>query len=218
MNFCVSQVDKKVEIIYVKGMGIDKTLNPNQIFDQWFKEAKEAGVVDPTAMTLATASPEGWASARIVLLKKHTEKGFYFFTNYESDKAQQLIENPKAALVFHWRLPSHRQIRIRGTVEKLGYEESNAYFQSRGRGSQVGAWASQQSREIQSREELLKRAQDIEEKYKDKEIPCPEHWGGFCIQPLVIEFWEEQEHRLHDRFHFFRSSLSDSWSMKRLAP
>lgn len=199
-------------------MEITKDSNPNQIFDQWFSEAGAAGVVDPTAMTLATSDKEGWSMARMVLLKKHTEKGFCFFTNYNSEKAKQLSENPKASLVFHWRSPVHRQVRVRGTVVKTSYEESNEYFQSRDRGSQIGAWASPQSSEVQSREVLLKRAKDVEEKYKGESIPCPEHWGGFCIQPLTIEFWQEQDHRLHDRFCFSRESLEQAWGLKRLAP
>lgn len=199
-------------------MEITKDTDPNQLFSQWFESAKQADEVDLTAMTLSTVDQQGWACSRVVLLKQHDEKGFCFFTNYNSPKSQQLIENEKTSLVFHWRTPFHRQVRIRGMAEKMTYEESNAYFQSRERGSQIGAWASPQSSEIQGREELVRKAQELEEKYKDQVIPCPEHWGGFRIQALVIEFWQEQDHRLHDRFQFSRSSLQEPWQLKRLAP
>jgi pyridoxamine 5'-phosphate oxidase len=192
---------------------------PIDIFTTWFQEAQESDNFEPTAMTLATVDSTGMPSARIVLLKEFNEEGFCFFTNYESVKGQELLTHPKAALVFHWEKPFHRQIRIRGLIEKLNYERSNAYFQRRVRGSQIGAWASPQSRKISSREELVDLVKKTEKRFEgQEEIPCPENWGGFCLKPLSIEFWQEQQFRLHDRLHFTRNDLSQAWSAQRLAP
>ena len=193
--------------------------DPFELFKAWFETAKGQDQHEPTSMTLASLNDEGLPSARVVLLKQYDENGFCFFTNYNSAKSQELVSHPKAALTWHWEKPEHRQIRVRGLVEKTSYEESNAYFQTRARGSQIGAWASPQSEEITSREELMARVKEMEEKFAEAEtIPCPKHWGGFRVQPLSIEFWQAGEFRLHDRLHFSRESLASAWTIRRLAP
>lgn len=169
-------------------------------------------------MVLASVDTNGMPAARVLLLKQHDENGFCFFTNYESEKSKQLISSGKAAMTFHWEKPFHRQVRIRGLVEKTTREESDAYFQSRVRGSQIGAWASPQSHEIQSRDELVQRVHEMEERFKEGPIECPPYWGGFRLKALSIEFWQSQEFRLHDRMHFQRESLESAWQAKRLAP
>lgn len=190
--------------------------DPIDQFKQWFQEALEAGVPEPNAMTLATATPEGQPSARIVLLKDVGAKGFVFYSNYESRKGKELARNPQAALVFWWE-PLERQVRIEGTVERIPEEESNAYFQRRPRGSQLGAWASPQSRVIESRDVLKKRLAEVKEEYGDGDpIPRPPQWGGFRLQPTAIEFWQGRPNRLHDRLHYRRNK--DRWTLERLAP
>ncbi len=176
------------------------------------------GNFEPTAMILATVDSQGMPSARVVLLKEFDDRGLCFFTNYESEKGKELKAHPQGALVFHWEKPLHRQIRVRGTFEKMSYEQSNAYFQTRPRGSQIGAWSSPQSQVIQSRDELKQSVQAIEERFKGGEIPCPENWGGYRLQPLSFEFWQAQEFRLHDRMKFSRSKPSGPWIAQRLAP
>jgi pyridoxamine 5'-phosphate oxidase len=198
---------------------IDPNRNPREVFNQWFDKAIAGGNFEPTAMTLATLGLDGTPSARVVLLKHQNDQGFYFFTNYESTKGQELINTPKAALNFHWEKPLHRQVRIRGLVEKSTFEESTKYYQSRSRGSQVGAWASPQSQELTSRDELEKLVSDVDAKFKDQDpLPCPENWGGFVLKPLSIEFWQEGEFRLHDRMLFSRDKLEGPWKSQRLAP
>ncbi len=197
---------------------IKKDDNPFKVFKEWFNLAGKADNFEPTALTLATVDESGMPSARVVLLKQFDDNGLCFFTNYDSEKGQELDKHPKAAMVFHWPLPLHRQIRVRGTIEKLPYEHSNAYFQTRPRGSRIGAWASPQSQEISSREELEKQVKAMEERFSEDSIPCPENWGGYRLQPLSFEFWQAQDFRLHDRIKFTRSSLQDDWQAKRLAP
>ena len=197
---------------------IQSNSNPTEIFADWFQKAEGSGVFDPTEMALATGTKDGEISVRVVLLKKFDDKGFCFFTNYNSNKSKALEDNPNGAVAFHWQAPFHRQVRVQGLVEKMTYEENNKYFQSRPRGSQVAAVASPQSQKISSREELEKLIKDVEDKYGDETIPCPEFWGGWRIRPLRIEFWQSQEFRRHDRFVFTRKSLEDSWSMERVAP
>lgn len=194
--------------------------DPIDAFLQWFDEALKAGVADPTAMTLATASKAGRPSARIVLLKgtsvgRDGARGLEFFTNYASRKSQDLDENPQAALVFHWPA-MRRQVRFEGRVEKLAVEESNAYFQTRPRGSRIGAWSSPQSRPISSREELEHFVRQSEERFKESEIPCPPFWGGWRLIPDHIEFWEERPFRLHERLVFDKNAAG--WFIARLAP
>lgn len=197
---------------------IEKSADPLRVFKEWFELNLEHNSFEPTAMTLATVDTEGMPSARIVLLKEYDQEGFCFFTNYESVKGQELINNPKGALAFHWQKPFHRQVRVRGLIERLSYERSNSYFQKRERGSRIGAWASPQSHEIQNRDELKTLVQKMEDRFKDTEIPCPENWGGYCLRPLSLEFWEAKEHRLHDRLRFTRETLEENWTSKRLAP
>lgn len=195
----------------------DVDANPFHQFGKWFQEAMQAELPEPNAMTLATATTAGRPSARIVLLKGFDEKGFVFFTNYESRKGQEMLENPQAALVFFWQ-GLERQVRIEGRIAKVQSEESTAYFQSRPKGSQIGAWASPQSRSIGSRAELEANVQALEEKYALAEVlPRPEHWGGYVVQPDLIEFWQGRPSRLHDRIQYVRQA-DGTWKIERLAP
>lgn len=190
--------------------------DPIKQFQLWFDEAIAAKLPLPEAMTLATATPEGRPSARMVLLKQVDEQGFVFFTNYHSAKAAELESNPYAALVFYWsRLD--RQVRVEGTVERTPAEESQEYFQTRPRESQIGAWASPQSSVIAGREVLEQRARELEDYYRDREIECPRHWGGYRLRPDKVEFWKSRIGRLHDRI-LYELSSSGEWSIKRLAP
>ena len=177
----------------------EKLVDPDPIkqFQAWFSDAIAANLPLPEAMNLATATPEGRPSSRMVLLKQVDEDGFVFFTNYHSAKAQQLESNPYAALVFYW---SHldRQVRIEGKVERTSVAESSEYFQTRPRESQIGAWASPQSNVIPGREMLEERARELEEYYRDREIECPGHWGGYRVRPNRIEFWKSRVGRMHD--------------------
>jgi pyridoxamine 5'-phosphate oxidase len=194
------------------------TKNPIRLFEQWFEEARSKGIPSPEAMTLATASRRGVPSARIVLLKAVSPKGFVFYTNYESRKGSDLESNPRAALVFHWE-PLGKQVRIEGRVEHASRAESNRYFASRDRGSRIGAWASNQSQPIPDRATLLKRVHDAEAKYPGDVVPRPPHWGGYRVIPERIEFWSSGEFRLHDRFVFTRSTKTPSpWKVIRLSP
>jgi pyridoxamine 5'-phosphate oxidase len=167
-------------------------------------------------MTLATATPDGRPSARMVLLKQVDENGFVFFTNYQSVKAEQLDVNPYAALVFYWN-QLERQVRVEGSVTRTSAQESREYFQTRPRESQIGAWASAQSEIITSRDVLEQRARELESLYLDREIDCPEHWGGYRLTPERIEFWKGRIGRLHDRILYQRASDS-IWTISRLAP
>jgi len=198
--------------------GLDeKTINRDPIrqFQTWFKDAIDAKLPLPEAMTLATATPDGKPSARMVLLKQVDDEGFVFFTNYNSAKAAQLDANPFAALVFYWsRLD--RQVRVEGSVVRTSAQESRDYFRTRPRESQIGAWASAQSEVISSREFLEQRAQEFEALYGDREIDCPEYWGGYRLKPDRIEFWKSRIGRLHDRILYER--VSDGWTITRLAP
>jgi pyridoxamine 5'-phosphate oxidase len=198
--------------------GLDeKTINRDPIaqFKAWFDDAIAAKLPLPEAMTLATATPDGRPSARMVLLKQVDEDGFVFFTNYNSAKSEQLDANPYAALVFYWA-PLDRQIRVEGSVVRTTAQESRDYFTTRPRESQIGAWASAQSEVISSREALEQRARELEGLYCDREIDCPEHWGGYRLRPERIEFWKSRIGRLHDRILYQRGS--DGWTISRLAP
>lgn len=195
----------------------DLAPTPIQQFEKWFNFALSKNVKEPNAMTLATATKDGIPSARIVLLKGFDENGFIFYTNYDSHKAKELIENPKAALVFCW-LELHKQIRIEGKVEKVSTEESTEYFQSRPKGSQIGAWASPQSQVIENRDILEKNVKDLNAQYADSEIlPLPENWGGFIVKPTKIEFWQGRSSRLHDRLRYTLTE-NEEWEIDRLAP
>lgn len=195
----------------------DINLDPIKQFNLWFQQALDAGLSEPNAMTLATATTEGKPTARIVLLKGVSETGFVFYTNYESQKGQQLIANPYAALVFLWH-ELERQVRIEGKVEQLTTAESGEYFHSRPQASQLGAWASDQSRIIPNRQVLEQKLADLEKQYSDDTtIPLPEHWGGFRVIPHRIEFWQGRPSRLHDRL-VYDLEEDGSWSINRLAP
>jgi len=189
--------------------------NPIAMFDDWFEQAKEAGIVLPESLTLATASATGMPSARVVLLKSFDQSGFTFFTNYNSRKGQELTENPQAAMVFHWNI-LQRQVRIEGQIERVSEQESLAYFHSRPRGSQIGAWASAQSSEIDSRETLADKVKELDKKYQGKTIPLPPFWGGFKLIPTHMELWQGRADRLHDRYYF--TQTTDGWQRTRLAP
>jgi pyridoxamine 5'-phosphate oxidase len=190
--------------------------DPIKQFQLWFDDAIAAKLPLAEAMTLATATPEGRPSARMVLLKQADAGGFVFFTNYHSAKAAQLESNPYAALVFYWN-PLDRQVRVEGKVERTSAEESELYFQTRPRESQIGAWASPQSSVIAGREVLEQRAQELEEYYRDRAIECPGHWGGYRLRPDKIEFWKSRVGRLHDRI-LYELTSGGTWAIKRLAP
>jgi pyridoxamine 5'-phosphate oxidase len=189
--------------------------DPINQFKRWFDDAVASGMKLPEAMTLATATPEGRPSARVVLLKDVDNDGFVFYTNYRSAKARDLEANPQAALVFYWS-QFDRQVRVEGTVERVSTEESRAYFKTRPRESQIGAWASPQSNVIEKREVLEARVAELEQLYGDGEIECPEHWGGYRVKPTRIEFWKSRVGRLHDRIVYER--VGENWKISRLAP
>jgi len=198
--------------------GLDeKTIDRDPIrqFQTWLNEAFAAKLPLAEAMTLATATPDGKPSARMVLLKQVDHDGFVFYTNYNSAKARQLDANPYAALVFFW-VQFDRQVRVEGSISKTSAEESRAYFSTRPRESQIGAWASEQSEEIASRAALEERAVELEKQYGGRDIDCPEHWGGYRLKPERIEFWKSRIGRLHDRILYQREG--DSWTIIRLAP
>lgn len=189
--------------------------DPIALAQRWFADAQAAGLEQHDAMTLATATPDGRPSARAVLLKGIDARGFAFFTNYESRKGHELEANPYAALVLLW-IPLQRQLRVTGRVERLSDEESDAYFATRPRGSQLGAWASEQSRPLPDRSALERRWAALDERYGGGAVPRPPHWGGFRVEPGEIEVWQGRANRLHDRFAYVRTS--DGWTRERLAP
>ncbi len=190
--------------------------NPFVQFGAWLEEARQVGVLEPTAMTLATVGQDGTPSARIVLLKGFDEEGFVFFTNYASTKGHEIAGNAKVALVFFWA-ELERQVRIQGTATRVSREESEAYFHSRPLGSQLGAWASRQSTVVKSREVLEARLSELAAEYEGKEIPLPPFWGGYRVAPATIELWQGRESRLHDRLRYTRDGAS-GWRRERLSP
>jgi pyridoxamine 5'-phosphate oxidase len=196
----------------------EKTVDrdPLKLFQRWLDEAIAAGIHLPEAMTLATSTPEGKPSARLILLKEADERGFVFYTNYNSPKARDLDSNPQAAMVFYWP-QLERQVRVEGAIERTSADESDAYFKTRPRESQIGALASPQSEVIPSREALQQRARELEKLYEGREVKRPAHWGGYRLLPERIEFWKGRPSRLHDRILYERQS-DGSWSIKRLAP
>ncbi|UAY52261.1 pyridoxamine 5'-phosphate oxidase [Ferruginibacter albus] len=194
----------------------DVAANPVEQFSKWWDAAIKSNIDEVNAMTLATATPTGKPFARIVLLKGFDEKGFSFYTNYESDKGLELASNPQAALLFFWK-ELQRQVRIEGTVEKLSAEESDVYFASRPEGSRIGAWASPQSKVVSTRNELEESFLAYEKEFKGKDIPRPPHWGGYRIVPKQIEFWQGRPNRLHDRIQYSLQK-DNNWKIERLAP
>ena len=195
-----------------------RDLDPDPVkqFTNWFTAAVEAQIRDVNAMNLATATPDGRPSVRVVLLKSFDQDGFVFFTNYESEKGQQLELNPFAALGFYW-IELDRQVRISGPVEKTSRAESERYFHSRPVGSQLGAWASRQSEAVDARRVLDARMAEMTERFAEKPIPLPPHWGGYRLKPDSFEFWQGRPNRLHDRF-LYQLQADGSWKIDRLAP
>lgn len=192
-------------------------LDPSPIvqWQRWYDQAAEGGVAEPNAMVVSTIADDGAPDARVVLVRGVDERGFVFFTNYDSAKGRQLADDPVAAATFAW-LDLHRQVRVRGTVVTVGNEESDDYFASRPRDSQIGAWASPQSNPIADRDELMRRVAETTARFEGGPVPRPEHWGGFRLQPIEFEFWQGRPNRLHDRFRYRRSA--GSWVIERLAP
>lgn len=190
--------------------------DPLMQFGKWWNEAITASIEEPNAMTIATASADGLPSARVVLLKGYDNNGFVFFTNYDSFKGRQLEENPRACLVFFWK-ELERQVRITGLVGRTSGAASDEYYKSRPIGSQIGSIISPQSQVIESREWLMQREFELLAEYKDKPVTRPSHWGGYCVQPVTIEFWQGRPNRLHDRIQY---SLEENgqWKIERLAP
>jgi len=189
--------------------------DPLLLFSQWFQAAEKGGIFLPESMALATATPDGVPSVRYVLLKAYDERGFVFYTNYASRKAREMDENPEATLLFHWAI-LQRQVRLEGRVGRISKEESEAYFHSRGRGSQIGAWASAQSEPLPDRETLERRVKEYQEKFRGQEVPLPPFWGGYRLLPRSMEFWQGRANRLHDRIRFIRQGKE--WERVRLYP
>lgn len=214
MNQPIADIRREYKLQSLNETGV--AANPIEQFTRWWEEAINSHIDEVNAMTLATATPDGQPSARIVLLKGYDENGFVFFTNYNSHKGHELAKNPHAALVFFWK-ELERQVRIEGVVEKIPAAESDAYFQSRPAGSRIGAWASPQSSVIAGREVIEAAYSQFEKQFSSNSIPRPEHWGGYMVKPTLIEFWQGRSSRLHDRILY---TLSDSkaWKKERLAP
>ena len=194
-----------------------EALDPTALFKQWFEEARAREPNDPEAMTLATVDSDGLPDARMVLMKDFDENGLVFYTNEESAKGRELAETPKAAALFHWK-SLRRQIRVRGTVASVSEATSDAYFRSRPRDSRIGAWASQQSRPLESRFSLEKAIALYAAKYAIGEVPRPSYWHGYRLNPLSFEFWRDRPFRLHDRVQFSRAAADAPWRSQRLYP
>ena len=204
---------------YDKGSLLESGIsdNPLELFQKWFSEVDQHFPQDETnAMTLSTLGLDGFPRGRVVLLKKYTQQGFIFYTNYESEKGKSIIAHPKVSLSFHWA-GAERQVIIKGKAEKIAVDVSDGYFESRPRGSQLGAHASQQSTVVPNRQTLENQLKTLEEKFKNKSIPRPEFWGGFIVKPIEIEFWQGRANRLHDRIRYqLQSDLN--WKIERLSP
>ncbi|NOR24491.1 MAG: pyridoxamine 5'-phosphate oxidase [Desulforhopalus sp.] len=204
---------------YLKG-GLSRSgLNADPIlqFTEWFDQARKTEISDPTAMSLATVGSGGQPSQRTVLLKYYDEKGFVFFTNFESRKARELKDNPQVSLLFAW-LDLERQVKINGIASRISVAESAKYFMTRPKESQMAAWVSSQSQILSSRQVLSQKFQEMKRKIGEGKIPLPSFWGGFRVEPVEIEFWQGRKNRLHDRFLYSRKSDSNDWTIERLAP
>lgn len=188
---------------------------PFELFAQWLADAEKSEINDPNAMAVATVDEDGMPNARMVLLKDYSEEGFVFYTNFESAKGKELLASQKAALLFHWK-SLRRQVRVRGSVTEVSVEEADAYFHSRPRGSRIGAWASKQSRPLESRFALEKAVAEYTAKYGIGKVPRPDYWSGFLVRPEQIEFWHDRPFRLHDRLTFTRAG--DGWEKEQLYP
>ena len=198
-------------------MGFTERDDPFALFAEWLKDAEAKEPNDPNAMTLATVDEEGLPNARMVLLKDFDDRGFVFYTNFESQKGQELLATQKAALVFHWK-SLRRQVRVRGLIEAVTAAEADAYFKSRPRDSRIGAWASAQSRPLEARFALETSVAMYTAKFAIGDVPRPAYWSGFRIKPLAIEFWHDRPFRLHDRVVFNRATSADKWSKAKLYP
>jgi len=201
--------------VLIENKALTTTDDPIQFFNHWLTEAENTGVVLPESMSVSSCTAEGRPSSRMVLLKEVDQQGFVFFTNYGSRKASELEANPFAALLFHWNI-LQRQVRIEGKIERISHSESEAYFHSRGRGSQIGAWASKQSQVLDERQTLVDSVKYYEEKFAGQTIPLPDFWGGYRVIPEKIEFWQGKADRLHDRFTYTKSGKE--WKIDRLNP
>ena len=197
-------------------MELDKIVDPTLLFKNWLSEAEQNEIRDPNAMQLATVSKIGMPSVRTVLLKDIIDGAFIFYTNYESRKSNEINETAKGAICFYWK-SLNRQVRLTGSINKVSDEVSDKYYQSRSRGSRIGAWASKQSRELESREVLMEKVKLLESKY-DENIPRPTFWGGFALKPNEFEFWEDGDFRLHDRFILKPTNMKNQWTAKRYYP
>ena len=216
----------QLRLLRTLGQGVAKGLpdatperDPLDLLEEWWAAAEEAGLFLPESCALATATPDGAPSCRMVLLKGLDARGLVFYTNYRSRKAREMDANPRASLCFHWGV-LERQVRVEGVVERISEEESRTYFRSRPRGSRIGAWASRQSQVLPEREILEERVAELEERFGGEEIPLPSFWGGYRLRPLRMEFWQGRADRLHDRLVFERDDGADDagWTTRRLYP
>jgi len=195
---------------------LSATDEPIGLFEEWLRDAEASGLLLPESAALATATPDGFPSVRMVLLKGVDPRGFRFFTNYESRKAGEIESNPHAALCFHWSV-LERQVRVEGPVERLTHEDSEEYFRSRTRGSQIGAWASAQSRKLEDRADLEAKVRELEDRFTGGTVPLPDHWGGYLLRPARVEFWQGRANRLHDRLAY-TPAPGGGWAVTRLQP